>query len=284
MKKSKRTKMTQRGDTPSLRVMSFNIRYDNPRDGRNAWAQRKGLAASMMRLHQPDVVGVQEARIHQISDLATQLPQFAWLGVGRDDGVSKGEFAAIFYRLDRLALLNKGNFWLSKTPNVPGTIDWDACCIRIASWAQFLDRVTQQSFYFFNTHFDQASKKARRKSAELLLNFVPGIAGKSPLIVMGDLNCTEDSKPYRILTQAKNKHTWILQDAKVVSASPHHGTDATFHNFTGIPRDRIDYIFIANGMQVLQHATLTDHWNGLYPSDHFPVLAEVFLEEIGNRK
>lgn len=263
---------------PSLRVMSFNLRFNNPYDGPHIWGRRREYAASMLRLHIPDVVGLQEAQSVQIADLTARLPDYAWLGGGRDDGASEGEFVAIFYRPARLALLDKATFWLSKTPDVPGSINWKACCVRIVTWAKFLDRATGCPFFCFNTHFDQASEKARVKSAELLLKRIPTIAGGVPFIVTGDLNCHEDSEPYRILTHKQKEAKLHLRDASKVSVSPHHGPLKTFHAFTGILRERIDYIFVANGTRVLQHATLVDHWDGFYPSDHCPILAEVELK------
>ncbi len=254
----------------TLRMMSFNIRFDNPRDGLHTWPHRRERVASMLNFHAPVVVGLQEARQPQIADLATCLPHFAWLGVGRDDGRSAGEFVPIFYRLDRLALLDKGHFWLSKTPDVPGSLNWKACCIRMVTWAKFKDRRTHHDFFVFNTHFDQASAKARRKSAALLVKRIPQMVGTAPVVLMGDLNCTESSRPYYRLTQ-------VFQHAKVISTSPHHGPGATFHAFTGILRVCIDYIFIANGIRVLRHATLTDHWGGAYASDHFPVVADILI-------
>ncbi|MBN2004721.1 MAG: endonuclease/exonuclease/phosphatase family protein [Anaerolineae bacterium] len=265
----------QRGDFSALRAMSFNIRYDNPGDGLHDWAHRRERVASILHLHRPDVLGLQEGRLHQIADLARTLSEFAWLGVGRDDGASRGEFAAIFYRLGRLALLDKGNFWLSKTSDVPGSINWDACCIRIVTWAKFFDRATHQEFFFFNTHFDQASKKARQKSAELVLERLPSLAGSTPLLLTGDLNCDDASKPYRILTQGLG--AWRVEDARTVSAAPHHGPTTTYHGFDGIYQERIDYIFVANGIRVLRHATLADHWDDVYASDHCPVMADVVI-------
>lgn len=270
----------QRGESPSLRAMSFNIRYDNPDDALNAWSCRRERVASILNLHRPDVAGLQEGRLHQVADLARAVPDFAWLGVGRDDGASRGEFAAIFYRLDRLALLDKGNFWLSKTPDVPGSISWEACCIRIVTWARFVDRATRQEFFFFNTHFDQISKKARRKSAALVLERLPALAGSTPLLLTGDLNCDETSTPYRILTEGMG--VWHLEDARTVSATPHHGPSATFHAFTGVYQERIDYIFVANGLRVLRHAALTDHWDDCYASDHCPVMADVVIAPNAN--
>ncbi|HNT76443.1 MAG TPA: endonuclease/exonuclease/phosphatase family protein [Anaerolineae bacterium] len=265
----------QRGDGSPLRVMSFNLRYDNPADGYHGWAYRRDWAGSIVRLYAPDVLGVQEALAGQVADLAVRAPDMGWVGVGRDDGVAAGEFAAIFYRAARLSLLAKGTFWLSKTPEVPGSRNWKACCVRIVTWAKFFDQVMGRAFFMFNTHFDQASEKARRKSAQLLLSRIPDLSDTFPLIVVGDLNCDEASEPYRLLVQEQGALT--LQDAKYHSLTPHHGPSATFHAFSGVQRERIDYIFVANGVQVLRHATLADHWDNQYPSDHFPVLADVFF-------
>ncbi|MBN1873376.1 MAG: endonuclease/exonuclease/phosphatase family protein [Anaerolineae bacterium] len=256
--------------------MSFNIRYHNLNDGPDVWPLRKDLTASMLRLHRPDVVGLQEVGREPLEDLALRLPEFAWVGVGRDDGVAEGEFAAIFYRPARVSLLAQAHFWLSKTPEVPGSSSWKAGCVRIVTWAKFRDCVTGRIFYFFNTHFDHASKRARRKSAWLLRKRIKTIAEDAPVIVTGDLNCTETSTPYHILTLPEVEGS-CLQDALTQSLFPHHGPIATFHAFTGNLRDRIDYIFVANGVQVLQHAALTDHWNGRYPSDHLPVIADLVL-------
>ena len=280
MKKNSEQGDAQWDEQVPLRVMSFNIRLDTPHDGLHAWPYRKDRVFSLLRFHRPDIIGLQEVRGAQLADLEASLSGFAWLGVGRDDGREAGEFAAIFYRLERLELLDQGNFWLSKTPDVPGSINWKACCIRIVTWAKFLDRLTGQVFFLFNTHFDQASKKARRKSASLLLERLPAIAADAPLIVTGDLNCGEHSKPYHILTQGPFADGGHLQDAKVQSLTPHYGPTATFHAFTGILRSRIDYIFVVNGIRVLQHATLTDHWGGRYPSDHYPVIADMVVNQM----
>jgi endonuclease/exonuclease/phosphatase family metal-dependent hydrolase len=259
-----------------LRVMSFNIRHDNPDDGEDGWPYRKERAASVVRLHRPDVVGLQEALAGQIEDLARRLPGFAWVGVGRDDGMTRGEYAPLFYRTARLSLLATSTFWLSKTPEVPGSLDWGACCTRIATWAKFLDRATDRVGFVINVHLDHDSAEARRKAARLLLDRSADLVGAAPstlraasLVVLGDLNCTEASAPYRILTQAG------LADAKARSEAPHHGPEGTFHAFTGEPRARIDYIFVSPNLRGVQHAVLPDHWDGRYPSDHFPVVADV---------
>ena len=259
-----------------LRVMTFNIRLNVSGDGPNAWPYRKDLAASMLHLHRPDIVGLQEALPDQVDDLAARLPDFAWVGVGRDDGARKGEFAAVFYRRARLTLLDQGTFWLSETPDVPGSMGWDAVCIRIATWVQLQDTATDTTFFVYNTHFDHRGAVARQESARLLLKDALTRAGSAPIIVVGDLNCDENEPAYRLLMGDAGDIPFRLWDAKTQSTTPHHGPSATFHAFTGMLRDCIDYIFVSEGVRVLRHATLADYWDGgRYPSDHMPVVADV---------
>jgi len=261
-----------------LRVMSFNIRLNVSGDGPNAWPHRKDLVASMLHFHRPDVVGLQEALSEQVDDLAARLPDFAWVGVGREDGARKGEFAAIFYRRARLALRDQGTFWLSETPNVPGSMGWDAACVRAATWAEFLDAATGATFFFYNTHFDHVGEIARNESARLLLKDALARAGAAPVVAVGDLNCDEGALAYRLLAGGADDAPFRLRDAKAQSATPHHGPSGTFHAFTGRLRQRIDYIFVNEGVRVLRHATLADYWDGgHYPSDHMPVVADVIL-------
>lgn len=256
----------------SIRVMSFNIRLDTPADSLNAWQYRKEMVASMVRFHKADLLGVQEALWNQMQDLTTLLPEYDWLGVGRDDGTQAGEFMAIFYRKERFRVIDHATFWLSETPEQPGR-GWDAACNRVVTWARFSDRQSGEKFFHFNTHFDHKGSLARLKSAELLLQQIAGIAQNEPVIVTGDFNSTPTSEVYHILTRE-------LTDSKRVSQYPHHGSDGTFTWFDlkNLFNDQpIDYIFIKNNIKVLHHGTLTDSFNGRLPSDHFPVLTEVIL-------
>ncbi len=268
-----------------LRVMSFNIRLNVSGDGLNAWPYRKDLAAGLFHQHQPDLVGLQEALADQVDDLAACLPDFAWVGIGREDGVRKGEFAAIFYRRVRLTVLDQGTFWLSQTPDVPGSLGWDAACVRIVTWAKLRDTATDSVFFFYNTHFDHRGEQARQASARLLLKDVHTRAGAAPVIVVGDLNGDEQSPAYRLLTGDATDAPLRLRDAKTQSATPHQGPAGTFHAFTGELRERIDYIFVSENIHVLRHATLTDYWDsGRYPSDHLPVVADVTLGKVAVKK
>src|SRR5688500_2630733 len=184
-----------------LRVMTFNIRYDNPSDGVNAWPNRKDWVASLVRFHGADVVGVQEALAHMLTDLDARLPGFARVGVGRADGRAEGEFSAILYRAERLELLDSGTFWLSPTPEVPGSKGWDTAIERIATWARFRDRRTGCSHLHLNTHFDHIGEQARQESARLIRRRIATIADDLPIIVTGDLNADPQSAPYRIFTR-----------------------------------------------------------------------------------
>jgi len=269
------------GDVP-LRVMSFNLRYDEPKDGSNAWPHRRDMVASMIRFHDADLVGVQEALAPMLADLQERLPSHAWLGVGRADGKSGGEFSAIFYRTDRLELVDRGTFWLSETPEVPGSKSWDAALERIVTWARFRDRRTGKAFYHFNTHFDHQGEQARLESAKLLLRRLREKAGDGPALVTGDLNTVPGSAPYLTLTEAgpqDDASPRPLRDALTVSEQPPHGPTGTWNGFKAIePGHRIDFVFVTDDVRVLRHGILSDTWDGRFPSDHLPVLAEIALQ------
>ncbi|MFC1537974.1 endonuclease/exonuclease/phosphatase family protein [Candidatus Latescibacterota bacterium] len=265
----------------SLRVMTFNIRYNTPNDGENAWPNRKDMAAGMILFHNADIVGIQEALREQVDDLAEHLPGYGWIGIGRDDGVNAGEFMAVFYRRDRLELLDESTFWLSETPEKPG-IGWDAVCNRVVTWGRFRDFKTGKIFYHFNTHFDHRGEIARRESSKQLLANVSEIAGPQPLVVTGDFNANPGSEPIVIITGSiPGISEKKLVDSKTVSMLGHHGPSGTWTGFksAGSPGDEpIDYIFIKNGVRVLLHGTLSDSFDGRFPSDHMPVLAEIVID------
>jgi endonuclease/exonuclease/phosphatase family metal-dependent hydrolase len=261
-----------------LNVMTFNIRYNNPRDSLNAWPHRADKAASQVLFHEAHIVGVQEALFDQIQDMDRSLTKYKYVGVGRDDGKQKGELSAIFYDTTRLQLLRSQTFWLSETPQVPGSKGWDAAITRIVTWAQFRDKKTQKQFFHFNTHFDHMGKIARAESAKLLLKYSNQIAGAIPFIVTGDFNASPDQEPIQLITNAKDP--LYLIDTKSVSATPHYGPTGTFNGFqsketSDLP---IDYIFIKHAVKVLKHATLSETWQGRFSSDHFPVLARVVIQ------
>jgi endonuclease/exonuclease/phosphatase family metal-dependent hydrolase len=264
-------------DEAALRVMSFNIRYDNPADGEDAWPKRRAKAASMIRFHRADVAGLQEALRGQIADLEAALPEFGWFGSGRS-AERDGEHCAVLFRKDRVEVLDQNTFWLSETPEVAGSRSWDAALPRIVTWGRLRDRRTGAAFWLFNTHFDHMGETARRESARLLLRKVAEIAGRdTPVVVTGDFNSTPDSEPYRILTSpGPEGEPPGLVDALFASAHPHHGPTSSWNAFKAIePGRRIDFVLVRPPVEVRQHGILSDTFDGRFPSDHLPVVAEV---------
>lgn len=267
---------TAQSSKGSLRVMTFNIRYDEPRDGVNAWPNRKQKVADVIRFHKADLVGVQEALLTQLKDLEKLLPDFASCGVGRTDGKDAGEFSAILYRRSRFMLIATNTFWLSETPEKPGSKGWDAALPRIVTWAKFKDRVTGKTFVHFNTHFDHIGEKARAESSSLILKKAGEIHGSGPFIVTGDFNVTENSGAYK--TIMAGAPTVKLADARYASVNGHFGGSSTFTAFKEPePGRKIDYIFVREGIKVLEHGVLSDRWDGLWASDHLPVIAEIVI-------
>lgn len=258
-----------------LNVMTFNIRYNTKNDSLNAWPYRKDNAASQIQFHNVHIVGVQEALHDQMMDLSQSLSRYKYTGVGRDDGKTKGEYSAIFFDTTRLKLIESSTFWLSLTPEVPGSKGWDANITRIVTWAKFRDLSNKKLFFVFNTHFDHIGKEARRESARLLKQKVKDIAGKNPVIITGDFNSMPSDEPIRILVDENDADRFI--DSKAISATPHYGPLGTFNGFASKERDNepIDFIFLKGKWKVKQHATLSETWGGRFSSDHFPVFAKI---------
>ncbi|MCX6559784.1 MAG: endonuclease/exonuclease/phosphatase family protein [Candidatus Aminicenantes bacterium] len=267
-----------------LAVMTFNIRYNNPGDGPNAWPKRQDLVASTILFHEAAVVGIQEALRGQMTDLERLLPGYGWFGRGRDDGKDGGEFNPVFYAKDHLRLLEQATFWLSATPDVPGSRGWDGACNRIVTWGKFEEIATGRVFHFFNTHFDHIGPIARRESAGLLLRKIAAIAGGGPVVVTGDFNCTSSDEPYRILVAEASSAPPLL-DARGVAAIPPYGGTRSFNGFkdgagTG---SIIDHIFVRGDVWVSRIGIIADKWDGRFVSDHYPVLAGILLEPAARR-
>jgi endonuclease/exonuclease/phosphatase family metal-dependent hydrolase len=262
----------------AIRLMSYNIRLNTTTDGINAWPNRADYVADMMvTRHGSDIIGVQEAMWGQLNDLSRLLPGYRWVGVGRADGDRRDEFSAILFREDRFELLQTHTFWLSRSPFRPGSKSWDAAIARIVTWARFTDRQTGTEFVLFNTHFDHRGERSRRESARLLRRMMPEIANGSPYILLGDFNDTEDSRTYSILSSIRG-----LEDARYLSETGHQGPTATFNNWVELrgPETRIDFIFVKEPIRVLRHMILDDRYNGRFPSDHLPVVADILLPNV----
>ena len=256
----------------NIRVITYNIRYNNPGDGVNAWPNRSIQVSALLEFHQADVFGLQEALIGQIEDIHTQLPQMNWVGVGRDDGEKAGEFSPIFYNSEKFKALKNGGFWLNEATDQPG-LGWDAACNRVCTWIELKEIKTGTTFMVFNTHFDHIGMKARTESAKLILKKIEELNKKNlPVILTGDFNLTPDKEPISVIT---NK----LRDSKSISKQAAYGPEGTFNSFKfdALMKDRIDYVFVNNQVKVLRYGVLTDSKDQRYPSDHQPVLVDLEL-------
>ena len=260
-------------DSFSLRVMTFNIRYDNPNDAPNHWDNRRDWVGELIRFYNADFVGMQEVLHNQLQDMMKRLPKYDHLGVGRDDGRRGGEYSAILYRSDKFELLDSSTFWLSESPEKPGSKSWDAAFPRVVTWGVFREKASGKRFFVFNTHFDHQGVVAREESARLLLKKINDIAGQTPAIITGDFNADTGSEAYRILTRGEDG----LTDAYHAAAAP-YGPEWTYTAFGKLPlkeRKRIDYIFINQPMKVEEYVIISEQRGAVFPSDHLPVMAEI---------
>ena len=249
-------------------MTTYNIRLNLASDGANAWPHRKEAVAAVLR--NSDLFGLQEALPEQLADLDTLLPDFARFGAGRDANRS-GEHTAIFFRRDRYELLGQDTFQLSPTPEVAGSKGWDAAYERIATWGKLRDRPSGKELYIFNTHLDHVGVVARRESAKLLLSEIDRIAGRAPVIILGDFNDIATGEPYRMITAAG------FSDSRDVSRAKPRGPDSTWNAFRAIePGRRIDFVFVRGGIDVLEHVTIPDQLpDGRFASDHLPVSVKI---------
>ncbi len=262
----------------AFRVMTFNIRMNTPADGPNAWPLRKGLVAGTIAFHGPHVIGLQEVLVSQLRDLEGLLPEYGWVGAGRDDGKEAGEYNPIFYLKARFRLLGSSTFWLSERPDLPGVKGWDAACARVVTWARLKDLWTGGTIVAFNTHFDHMGETARRESAALVLGTVGSVAGASPIVLTGDFNCTREDPAYRTLVSAAGGAP-RLRDARDISLRPPYGPPASFNGFRAeLPSGMaIDHIFVGPSFAVLRTGILPGTVAGRFISDHNPVLADLRL-------
>jgi endonuclease/exonuclease/phosphatase family metal-dependent hydrolase len=257
---------------PDLSVMTFNVRYAHTNPP-NLWADRRAAVAQVIRESDPDIVGTQEGLYPQLVDMAEDLPDYEWLGLGREGG-SHGEFMAVYYRSARLEPLEYDHFWLSDTPSEIGSRSWGNNIPRMVTWIRFRDRATARDFYLVNTHFDHQSQPSRERSAELLLEHVSDFDPTLPVIVTGDFNSEAAVNPVylRLTAPEAFSDSW----AETEEAEPEIGT---YHDFRGPEeargRARIDWILTRGPIEALDTEILTDAMNGQYPSDHFPVIARL---------
>jgi endonuclease/exonuclease/phosphatase family metal-dependent hydrolase len=262
-----------------VRAMTFNIRYGTARDGDHAWPLRRHLAFRTIREYAPTVLGLQEVLRFQLDEIGAELPHLSEIGVGRDDGAEAGEYTAILYDGRRLEPIDQGTFWLSDTPDVPGSTSWGNRITRIATWARFLDRANGAGFYVFNTHWDHESQPARERSAALLLERIRDRGAADPVILMGDFNAGEENRAFQALVSQSEVRLYDTFRAV------HHETvgTGTYHAFTGDRSGpKIDAILATPAWHSLDAEIVLLSENGLYPSDHFPVTATLTLRSRGH--
>lgn len=265
-------------DSKPLRVTTYNLRFasDTPP---NDWPTRRPVMKASIEKIAPDIFGTQEGVFRQMKDMSADLPEYHWIGLGREGG-SKGEFMSIFYKHKRFEPLEYDHFWLSDTPEVIGSRTWGNSNHRMVTWVRFADRANEKrQFYLVNTHFDHQIQVAREKSAALLRERIAAFKMTNlPVIVTGDFNATAGkNKAYDILTEGE-----FLKDTWRTAAEIRGPKIPTFHGFRGVnlsaPENRIDWILTrGEGIKVNWIEIDPFNQNGQYPSDHLPVTAELVL-------
>lgn len=253
----------------SLRIMSYNIRYDNPKDSENNWTMRKkGFVNQIEQLH-PQVFGIQEGLYHQTKYIDSNLNDYTYVGVGREDGKTEGEFAAIFYDSTKFELLKSSTFWLSETPTRPSA-GWDAYHKRICTYACFNYTKLNQKFWVFNVHLDHAGKKSRKNSVKLLIRNVENMVKDDvPVFILGDFNCEPKSSPIKMMLK-------FYKDAYRHAINNNSQCKGTFNGFDPklIPEKRIDYIFTKN-IELKRYEHRNEfRIDGYFYSDHIPVFVD----------
>lgn len=247
-------------------IMSFNIRYDNPGDGDNAWDNRKEAVGKLIHKYNPNVLGLQESLKHQHEYLLKSMPHYKAVGEGRE-GNGKGEYTVVFIDTTVFSIADSGTFWLSKTPDVPSR-SWDAALPRICTYVSLVPQDSGDTVYVYNTHFDHRGAVSRRKSASLIMEHIEGLTGGTrPCVLMGDLN--ENSNAEGVATIASKFEDSIDESnssVRLVSFNGWKEYDAG--------AERIDYIFYQNLKLTYSIIATEKRTERLFISDHFPVYAE----------
>ena len=282
-----------------MNVATYNLRLSNLGDSLqgDGWGQRAPYVAKLIQYHEFDIFGTQEGKHHQLEDLKAMMPEYEYIGVGRDDGAQGGEYAAIFYKPERFELLDSGNFWLSEDTTQPNK-GWDAECIRVCTWGKFLDKLSGNTFVHFNLHMDHIGVVARAESAKLILEKIKAFPEKLPVMLSGDFNVDQLNESYLLL-----QNSGILSDA-YTTADMVYANNGTFNAFQpdAMTEERIDHIFLSPEFKVKKYGILTDtsrspadetdtvdtsnfpkevglmKYTARTPSDHFPVAIRVELD------
>lgn len=260
-----------------IRVMSYNIRYGTAPDGENHWNRRKEFLVATIRQFDPDLLGTQETLAFQRDFLAQQLPEYAVLAAGREDGKDRGEMVAVYWRKSRFELVDAGHFWLSETPEVPGSRSWDAALPRLVTWVKLRDREQPEKrpILWMNAHFDHRGETAREQSAHLLRRKLKELGEACSLIVTGDFNAGESSKPYEIVFGRPDGEKSPLVDTYRLVYPERRADEGTFCGFRAEQTSgpRIDWIGCSRDFTVLRAGIDRTARDGRTPSDHFAVFA-----------
>lgn len=260
-----------------LRVVSFNIRYGTAKDGDNEWSKRRELLFEVMRELDADILGLQEAVAFQIDELETAVQGYAAVGVGRDDAARAGEYTAILFRTSRLRVADAGTFWFSDTPEVPASRSWGNRITRICTWARFVDR-DGRGFYVFNLHLDHESQPSREQSVALLARRIGARAFPAePVIVTGDFNAGERNPAITALI-GSDAASRLVDTFRVMHPSATDVGTFTGFEFGNTAGEKIDYVLVQPGTEVLSAGIVRTSRDRRYPSDHFPVAATVRLQ------
>jgi endonuclease/exonuclease/phosphatase family metal-dependent hydrolase len=255
-----------------ISIMSFNLRYDNTEDGENQWDNRKEACIQMLNEYTPGVFGIQEGLYNQVHYLNDELPDYEFVGVGRDDGYSGGEYNAIFYNTEKYEILEDSTFWLSETPSYP-SYGWDAACKRIVTFGKFHDIDNDKYFYLFNTHLDHEGKEAREKSAKLLVEKVKEFNTEDyPVFITGDFNATSSNS---IMKPIKKAFSNTRKEAE------YSDNTKTFNGFGKwyLPHSNIDYIFFKH-VSAMSYKTINKDYGVDYISDHYPIIGKYHYGEL----
>tara|TARA_B100001250_G_scaffold158743_1_gene136334 strand:- start:183 stop:1004 length:822 start_codon:yes stop_codon:yes gene_type:complete len=246
-----------------LKVISYNIRYNNLNDGINKWDNRKETVFNFLNDEYPDFIGMQEVLENQLNELVINLNDYSFIGIGREDGKNKGEFSPIFYLKDSYNLIKTSTFWLSKTPEKV-SIGWDAALERICTFGYFESKKTKKRFWIFNTHFDHLGEIARKKSTDLIISKICELnKEKDPIVLMGDFNLIPISDPIKILSK-EFLDSFSVNSNNLIGT--YNGFKKSYDN-----NMRIDYIF-SKGLDLksFEHVPVKTLYGG-WASDHHPV-------------
>jgi len=269
---------THRKGENVIKVITLNVRYDNPEDSVNAWPERASQVCNFIINEKPDILGMQEVLWNQYKVLDSVLTDYSSVGVGREDGSRRGEMNPVFFRKEKFDEVRCITFWLSDFPDLPGSIGWGSSLPRIVTWMEFVEKKSHKHFFFFNTHFAHDSETARLMSSRVLLKEVNRISEGYPFIISGDFNMPPTSTGYSILT-GPDESVPLIKDAYVITERRPSGPVYTFNGFSDKTKsERVDYIFVRNGMKVTDYKTVVKKDKGIFISDHWPVEALISLE------